>query len=158
MRALVSVRETVRKHIDREDGRKKKTRITERTRDGYRGSLLKNKWSAALCPRMSVCVFFCDCVCICAVHIPQSSGAQSMTRSVRLYGFESSVKLTLCVRGERLRCIIRRVSRFNVADWGMTLFPLYGWDKTGLNSKQVRFGATYCISVIKYSNNNSDMS
>lgn len=55
-------------------------------------------------------------VYVCAVHIPQSSGAQSMTRSVRLYGFETSVKLTLCVRGERLRSILRRVSRFNVAD------------------------------------------
>lgn len=79
---------------------------------------------------LCVCVFFlqlCVYVCMCAVHIPQSSGAQSMTRSVRLYGFESSMKLTLCVRGERLRCILRGgVSRVKVADWGMTLFSLYG--------------------------------
>ena len=40
-------------------------------------------------------------VCICAVHIPQSSGAESMTRSLRLYGFWKQREIDLaCERGE----------------------------------------------------------
>lgn len=48
-----------------------------------------------------------------------------MTHTLRLYGFESSVKLTLSGRGERL---YGGVSRFKVADAeGAGGVPLFGW-------------------------------
>lgn len=66
-------------------GERKKTRME---RDTEKKNNSKGSAAVGVCATLGWCVVaLCLCVSICPVHIPQLSGAQSMTRSLRLYGF-----------------------------------------------------------------------